>query len=66
MLSPSGSLELTEGRVDAAAVNRVQWGNWLVLTIVLSYFTKLELELDLLGSGYNADLTRDEMEVLWT
>jgi hypothetical protein len=24
----------------------------------------MEVELDLLGSGYNADLTKDEMEVL--
>jgi hypothetical protein len=41
-------------------------GAWLALTIVFSYFPKLEVELDLLGSGYNADLTRDEMEVLST
>jgi hypothetical protein len=33
---------------------------------VLSHFPKLELKLELLGSGYNADLTKDEMEAFWT
>jgi hypothetical protein len=37
-----------------------------VLTIILSHFSKLELELELLGSEYNADLMRDEMDVFWT
>jgi hypothetical protein len=37
-----------------------------VLTVVLSHFPKLELELELLGSRYNADLMKDEMEVFWT
>jgi hypothetical protein len=36
------------------------------LTAILSHFLELELELDLLGSGYNANLTKDEMEVFWT
>jgi hypothetical protein len=34
-----------------------------VLTTILSLFPKLELELELLGSRYNVDLTRDEMDV---
>jgi hypothetical protein len=37
-----------------------------VLTTVLSHFPKLELELELPVSGYNVDLTRDEMKVFWT
>jgi hypothetical protein len=41
-------------------------GDQLVLTAVLSHFPKLELELELLGSRYNADLMKDEMEVFWT
>jgi hypothetical protein len=41
-------------------------GARLELTILLLYFLELEVELDLLGSRNNADLTRDEMEVLWT
>jgi hypothetical protein len=64
--SLSLSPELTEARVDAAAFNGVQWGNELVLTVALLYFPELEVELDLLGSSYNADLSSDEMETLWT
>jgi hypothetical protein len=62
----SSTAEQIEGRVDAAATNGVNWGSWLALTTVLSHFPELELELELLGSGYNADLTKDEMEALWT
>jgi hypothetical protein len=40
-------------------------GGWLALTAILSDFPKLELELELLGSEYNANLTKDEMEVFW-
>jgi hypothetical protein len=49
-----------------AAVNRVQWGGPLALTVALSHFPELEVELDLLGSSYNADLTGDQMEALWS
>jgi hypothetical protein len=38
-------------------------GGRLALTAILSHFPKLELELELLGSGYNANLMKDEMEV---
>jgi hypothetical protein len=30
------------------------------------HFPELEVELDPLGSGYNADLASDEMIILWT
>jgi hypothetical protein len=60
------SPKLTETQVDAMAVNGVLWGARLVLTAVLSHFPKLEVELDLPGSSYNADLSSDEMETLWT
>jgi hypothetical protein len=40
-------------------------GGWLALTAILSDFPELELELELLGSEYNANLTKDEMEVFW-
>jgi hypothetical protein len=40
-------------------------GAWLAITIALSFFPELEVELDMLGSRYNVDLTHDEMEVLW-
>jgi hypothetical protein len=48
------------------ATNEVHWEARLALTVVLSHFPKLELESELLGSRYNADLTKDEMEVFWT
>jgi hypothetical protein len=41
-------------------------GARLALTTILSHFPKLELKLELLGSRYNADLSKDEMESLWT
>jgi hypothetical protein len=59
-LSPS--TKLIEGCVNAAAINGVHWGPQMVLTAVLSHFPELESELELLGSGYNADLMKDEME----
>jgi hypothetical protein len=62
----SSIVDLIEGRVDAAAANEVHWGAQLALVVVLSHFPKLELELELLGSGYNTNLTKDEMEVFWT
>jgi hypothetical protein len=41
-------------------------GERLSLTTVLSHFPELKLELDLLRSVYNTDLTKGEMEVFWT
>jgi hypothetical protein len=35
-----------------------------VLTVILSHFPEVQSELELLGSGYTADLTNDEMETL--
>jgi hypothetical protein len=61
----SSTMKQIEGRIDAAATNRVHWWAWLALTTVLSHFPKLELTLELVGSGYNADLIKDEMEDLW-
>jgi hypothetical protein len=40
-------MERIEGRIDAAATNVVHWRAWLVLTVVLSHFAELELELEL-------------------
>jgi hypothetical protein len=36
------------------------------MTAVLLHIPELEVELDLLGSSYNANLSCDEMETLWT
>jgi hypothetical protein len=38
----------------------------MVLTATLLYFPEMEADLELLGSGYNADLMSYEMEALWT
>jgi hypothetical protein len=62
----SSSTEQIEGHVDAAATNGVHWGARLALTAIVSHFPELELKFELLGSGYNTDLMKDEMEALWT
>jgi hypothetical protein len=36
-----------------------------MLVVVLSNFSKLETELELLGSGRGADLSDDEVDALW-
>jgi hypothetical protein len=56
----SSTTDLIQGHVDEAAR--------LVLTAVLSHFPELEMELELLGSGYNDNLMKDEIEVfcIWT
>jgi hypothetical protein len=63
---PFPSAEVIEGRVNAAALNEVHLGAWLALTAALSHFPEAESVLELLGSGYNADLMTDEMEAFWT
>jgi hypothetical protein len=54
-------------QVSTVSLNVVGGGGvWLALTAILSHFSKLEVELDLLGSCYNIDLSCDNMETLWT
>jgi hypothetical protein len=62
----SSTVDLIEGCVDVVATNEVHWGAQLALTTVFSHFPELELALELLGFGCNADLIKDEMEVFWT
>jgi hypothetical protein len=59
-------VELLEGRIDAAAANGVRWGTRLALAATLSHFLELGTELELLGSGCNAVLTKDQVDALWT
>jgi hypothetical protein len=59
-------VDLIEGHVDAVTTNGVHWGDRLVVTSVLSQFPELEPELELLGSGYNADLTKGQLDAFWT
>jgi hypothetical protein len=53
-----------------ASIPRVPMGSTvgarLVLVASLSHFPKLEPELELLGSGCNADLTEGQLDTLWT
>jgi hypothetical protein len=58
-VAPSLTVEQIEGLIDAVAASGVHWGAQLTLTVVLSHFPELEL-----GSGYNANLMKDEMEAL--
>jgi hypothetical protein len=48
------------------ATSGVNWGGGgrLALSAILLHFPKLELKLELLGFGYNTDLTKDEIEAL--
>jgi hypothetical protein len=49
--------------MDANGVCR---GTRSALVAALSHFLELEAELELLGSGCNADLTYDQADALWT
>jgi hypothetical protein len=62
----SSTADLIEGCINAMVANEVHWGARVALTTILSHFPELELDLKLLGSGYNANLMKDEMEVFWT
>jgi hypothetical protein len=61
----SSAADLIEGRVDAAVANGVHWRARLALIAALLHFPELELELELLGSGHNADLTESHLDALW-
>jgi hypothetical protein len=63
--SLSSATDLNKGRVDAAAANGVHWGARLVLHAALSHFPELEPELELLGSGYNADKMEGQLDAFW-
>jgi hypothetical protein len=66
MVSLSSVVELIKDRVDTAAANGVRWDTQPVLAAALSHFLELGAELELLGSGCNADLTEDQVDALWT
>jgi hypothetical protein len=64
--SLSSVVELLEGRVNTTANNGVQWGTQFALVAGLLHFLELETELELLGSGCNADLTDDQVDAVLT
>jgi hypothetical protein len=57
--------ELLKGRIDAVAANKVRWGTRSALVATLSPFLELKSELELLGSGHNANLIEDQSDALW-
>jgi hypothetical protein len=65
-VAPSLTADLIEGCVDVSVANGVYWGARMMLTTVLLHLSELELVLELLGSEYNADPMKDELELFWT
>jgi hypothetical protein len=66
-VSLSSATDLIEGRVNATATNKVHGGGGgLALTTALSHFPELEPEVELLGYGCNADLTKGQLDAHWT
>jgi hypothetical protein len=65
-VSMSVGVELLDSQIDVAAANGVCWGSRSALVAAVSHFPELKSELELLGSGCNADLTEDEVDALWT
>jgi hypothetical protein len=59
-------VELLEGQIDTTTTNGVCWGTRSALVAAMSHFLELKSELQLLGSGCNADLTEDQADALWT
>jgi hypothetical protein len=51
--------EMLEGHVDVMAAKGVCWGTRSELVVTLLHFPELEAELEVLGSGRNADLMED-------
>jgi hypothetical protein len=62
----STAVELLESWIYATAANGVHWGLHFVLVAAVLLFPELKPELELLGSGRNADQTEDEADALWT
>jgi hypothetical protein len=63
--SLSSAAGLLEGCIDVIAANGVHWGTQSALATALSHFSESGAELELLGSGHNADLTEDQVAI-WT
>jgi hypothetical protein len=65
-MSLSTVAELVEGWVDAMAANRICWGTQSALVATLLHFSKLEAELELLGSGRNPVPMKEQVDALLT
>jgi hypothetical protein len=64
--SLSSVVKLIEDRIDVVAANGVHWGTRSALATNLSHFPELRTELELLGSGLNADQIEGQVNALWT
>jgi hypothetical protein len=60
----SSAAKLLEGHIGPVVSNGVCWGTLSTLDAALSQFSELEIELELLGSGRNADLIEDQVVAL--
>jgi hypothetical protein len=63
--SQAEATEEAENWINTATVNGVRWGTQSILVAVLSHFPELEPKLELLGSGWDADLTDNWADALW-
>jgi hypothetical protein len=66
MASLSSVVELLEDRIDTTTAIGVHFGTRLALAIALSHLLELGTEIELHGSGHNADPTEDLVDALWT
>jgi hypothetical protein len=64
VVSLSMIVELLEGRVNVTAANGVHGGTRWVLVAALSHFPGWDIELELLRSGRNVDMTEDQVDAL--
>jgi hypothetical protein len=64
--SVSTAAEVLDGRIDATTANMVRWGTHSALVATVSHFLELKTEVEVFGSGCNADLSEDEVDAFWT
>jgi hypothetical protein len=64
--SMSTVAERLEGRIDTVAANGVCWGSCSALVVAVSHFLELDTDLEVVGSGRNASLTKGEVDALWS
>jgi hypothetical protein len=57
-------MEEVGNRIYTVTANGVRWGTRSMLVAVLSHFPKQEPELELLGSGRDANLSDDQADAL--
>jgi hypothetical protein len=48
------------------AANGVRWGSCSALVTVVLHFPEVDADLEVLGSGCNTGLTKDEVNALWS